>query len=319
MLEVLVARKTLEAEGVAGFELVSAEGGELPAFSAGAHLDVHLPGGLVRQYSLCNPPGERHRYRIAVQREPQSRGGSAAMHALAEGDRLRISEPRNHFPLAAGEAPALLVAGGIGITPLLCMAQALAARNAPFSLHCCSRTRARLAFADLLCAPPLAAHTRLHLDDGPGDQRFDPQAVLAACSPDTHLYVCGPAGFMDQVLDTARRGGWSEARLHREYFSAPATSAPSATADGSFELLLQRSGRVVRVAADRTALQALQDAGVDVPSSCEQGICGTCLTPVLDGEPDHRDLYLTDGEHARNDCFTPCCSRARSARLVIDL
>jgi vanillate O-demethylase ferredoxin subunit len=318
MLEVRVARKTLEAEGIASFELVGVQGGELPAFTAGAHLDVHLPGGLVRQYSLCNPPGERHRYRIAVQREPQSRGGSAAMHALAEGHTLQVSEPRNHFPLAEGEAPALLVAGGIGITPLLCMAQWLASRNAPFTLHYCGRTRTRLAFTDLLCALPLAAHTRLHLDDGPEDQRFDAQAVLAACSADTHLYVCGPPGFMDHVLDTARRGGWSDARLHREYFSAPATPAPTA-ADGSFELLLQRSERVIRVAADQTALQALQDAGIDIPSSCEQGICGTCLTPVLDGEPDHRDLYLTDEEHARNDCFTPCCSRARSARLVVDL
>jgi vanillate O-demethylase ferredoxin subunit len=318
MLEVLVARKTPEAEGIASFELVTAQGVELPPFSAGAHLDVHLPGGLVRQYSLCNPPGERHRYRIAVQREAQSRGGSAAMHALAQGDTLRISEPRNHFPLAAGDAPALLVAGGIGITPLLCMAQSLASRNAPFTLHYCGRTQARLAFVDTLRTPPLAAHTRLHLDDGPEDQRFDAQAVLAACSADTHLYVCGPAGFMEHVLDTARQLSWSEARLHREYFSAPTVPAPTA-ADGSFELLLQRTQRVIRVAPDRTALQALQDAGVDIPSSCEQGICGTCLTPVLGGEPDHRDLYLTDEEHARNDCFTPCCSRARSARLVLDL
>jgi vanillate O-demethylase ferredoxin subunit len=318
MLELVIARKAAEAEGIASFELVDADGRELPAFSAGAHLDVHLPGGLVRQYSLCNPPHERHRYRVAVQREPQSRGGSAAMHALAEGERLRTSEPRNHFALAEGDAPSLLLAGGIGITPLLCMAHALSARGAPFTLHYCGRTQARLAFTTLLADPALAPHTRLHLDDGPQDQRFDAQAVLAGCSPDTQLYVCGPAGFMDHVLETARGLGWPEARLHREYFNAPVSTAPTA-ADGSFELLLQRSGRVIRVAPQQTALQALWDAGVEVQSSCEQGICGTCLTPVLAGEPEHRDLYLTDEEHARNDCFTPCCSRARSPQLVLDL
>jgi vanillate O-demethylase ferredoxin subunit len=317
VLELRVARKTLEAEGIAGFELVSASGGELPAFSAGAHLDVHLPGGLVRQYSLCNAPEERHRYCIAVQREAASRGGSVAMHALGEGDVLKVSEPRNHFPLAPAQGPALLVAGGIGITPILCMAEQLAAQGAPFTLHYCGRTRSRLAFVERLQAPRFGEGTHLHLDDGPDDQRFDAAAVLQACGADTHLYVCGPAGFMDHVLASARALGWAEERLHREYFSAPAMEPQAG--NGSFELLLQRSGRVIPVAPAQTALQALLDAGVEVASACEQGVCGTCLTTVIDGEPDHRDLYLTDDERARNDCFTPCCSRAKGARLVVDL
>lgn len=317
MLELRIARKAHEADGVAGFELVSASGAELPPFSAGAHIDVQLPGGLLRQYSLCNAPGERHRYCIAVQREPQSRGGSAAMHALAEGDVLTASEPRNHFALANEQAPVLLLAGGIGITPILCMAEQLAAQGRAFTLHYCGRTRERLAFVERLQAPRFAGRLHLHLDDGPAEQRFDAVAALSACGAGTHLYVCGPAGFMDHVLASARGLGWAEERLHREYFSAPA-AAPVA-GDSGFELLLRRSGRVIRVAAEQTALQALLDAGVDVASACEQGVCGTCLTPVLDGEPDHRDLYLTEEEQARNDCFTPCCSRAKSSRLVVDL
>ncbi|ODU06505.1 MAG: Vanillate O-demethylase oxidoreductase [Rubrivivax sp. SCN 71-131] len=313
---VRIARKTFEALEVAGFEFVDADGGALPLFSAGSHVDLHLPGEIVRQYSLCNPPGETNRYQIAVLKDPASRGGSSAMHALAEGQCLEIGDPKNHFPLAREAERSLLFAGGIGITPILCMAEHLAATGAEFSLHYCTRSRERTAFAERIEALAFAGRAQFHHDDGPAAQKLDAAAVIGAPAPGTHLYVCGPTGFMEWVLDAARVRGWPEDRLHREYFAA----APVDTAnDGAFDVQLASSGAVVRVAQHQTVVAALAAAGVAIPTSCEQGVCGTCLTRVIDGTPDHRDMYLTDEERARGDQFTPCCSRARTPRLVLDL
>ena len=317
-LQVRVARRTLEAEGICGLELVAADGMPLPAFAAGSHVDVHLPGGIVRQYSLCNDPAETHRYQIAVLRDPGSRGGSAAVHDLvAEGDALRISAPRNHFALAADAPRHLLLAGGIGVTPILCMAERLAQLGASFRMHYSGRSAQRMAFRARIAAAPFADRVQLHFDDGAHAQRLDIAAVLAAAEADTHLYVCGPQGFMDAVLGTARQQGWEEKRLHWEFFAA-ADAGPRG-GDAAFEVQLASSGRVVSVAADQSVTQALLAAGVEVMVSCEQGVCGTCLTRVLAGEVDHRDAYLTPEEQAANDQFTPCCSRARGARLVLDL
>jgi vanillate O-demethylase ferredoxin subunit len=315
---VRVARKTVEAEGICSFELVDPNGESLPSFAAGAHIDVHLPGGLVRQYSLCNDPRETHRYCIAVLHEPESRGGSKAMHLEIDvGDRLTIVGPRNHFELAPRTEHALLLAGGIGITPILSMAEALHARGAAFQLHYCSRSAARMAFADGLRAAPYAAGVRLHLDDGGADQALDLDRVLDAAPPGTHLYVCGPQGFIGAVLAAAQRRNWTSDRVHREYFAAP-DAEPNA-ADKAFEVVLARSGLRVVVDAGRSVVRALADAGVCVPVSCEQGVCGTCLTRVIDGVPDHRDAYLTPEEREAGDQFLPCCSRARGERLVLDL
>jgi vanillate O-demethylase ferredoxin subunit len=315
-IEVRVTRKVDEAEGICSFELQAVDGRPLPAFSAGSHVDVHVPGGLVRQYSLCNDPGEAHRYLIAVLEDAASRGGSVAMHERVQpGDVLTISAPKNHFALAHDATEHLLLAGGIGITPLLCMAERLAVTGAAFTLHYATRSRARTAFVDRIAASPFAARVQHHYDGEPA-QRLDLTRLLAAPRPGRHLYVCGPQGFMDAVLSTARAVGWPEAQLHWEFFGA----APTASADdGSFEVQLASSGRVILVGQDQSVAQALEAAGVIVPTSCEQGVCGTCLTRVLDGVPDHRDLYLTPEEQATGDQFTPCCSRARSARLVLDL
>lgn len=317
-LAVRVARRHTEADGIVSFELVSADGGELPAFEAGAHIDVHVPGGLVRQYSLCNAPSEHHHYQIAVLRDPASRGGSSGMHdSVQEGSVIRVSTPRNHFPLARGPVTHLLIAGGIGLTPLLCMAEDLARHGKPFSLHYCARSRSRAAFVERIANAPWAERARFHFDDPDGAGRIDLDTLLGSPHPDLHLYVCGPQGFMDAVLAQALTSGWSEERLHREYFAA---MAPAATdGDTAFEVRLARSGRVVGIPADITVTRALEAAGVDVPVSCEQGICGTCLTRVLEGEPDHRDMFLSPEEHARNDQFLPCCSRAKSRYLVLDL
>ena len=316
-IAVRVTRKVAEAEDICSFELQAVDGRPLPAFSAGSHVDVHGPGGLVRQYSLCNDPGETHRYLIAVLKDAGSRGGSRAMHEqVNEGDTLTISAPKNHFALAHDATEHLLLAGGIGITPLLCMAERLAVSGAAFTLHYATRSRARTAFIERIAGSSFAARVQHHFDDGDTAQRLNLAQALAAPRPGAHLYVCGPQGFMDAVLAAARAAGWPEAQLHWEFFGA----APVDTAnDGGFEVQLASSGRVIVVARDQSVAQALEAAGVIVPTSCEQGVCGTCLTRVLDGVPDHRDLYLTPEEQAANDQFTPCCSRAKSARLVLDL
>ncbi|MBX3604056.1 MAG: oxidoreductase [Piscinibacter sp.] len=316
-LSVRVARRRVEAEGICSFELVAADGAPLPAFAAGSHVDVQVPGGPTRQYSLCNDPTETHRYLIAVLRDAASRGGSAAMHdVVREGDLLTISAPRNHFALAHEAASHLLLAGGIGITPLLCMAERLANVGAAFEMHYCTRSRERTAFVERIAGASFAPRVQHHYDDGPAAQKLDIPALLAAPQPGRHLYVCGPKGFMDAVLGSARAAGWPEAQLHYEFFSAEV--APQA-GDGSFEVQLASSGRIVVVPADRSVVQALAESGVTVATSCEQGVCGTCLTRVIDGVPEHRDLYLTPEEQAAGDQFLPCCSRAKSARLVLDL
>jgi vanillate O-demethylase ferredoxin subunit len=316
-LTVRVARKADEATDICTFELVDVGGRPLPPFSAGAHIDVHLPNGLTRQYSLCNDPAERHRYLIGVLRDPATRGGSKAMHDLVnEGDLLQISAPRNHFPLAHGSRRSVLLAGGIGVTPILCMAERLASDGAAFEMHYCSRSRDRMAFHDRIAASAFASHVRFHFDDRAAEQRLDIAALLAAPEAGLHLYVCGPKSFMDAVLGTARAQGWPEAQLHYEYFTAALT--PSAEAS-SFHVKVASSGRIVPVPADRTVVEALADVGIVIPTSCCQGVCGTCMTRVLDGIPDHKDLYLSPEEQAQNDQFAPCCSRSKSTLLVLDL
>ena len=316
-LTVRLLRKTAEAQDIASFELVAEDGRPLPAFGAGAHIDVQLPGGLTRQYSLCNDPQETHRYLIAVLRDPASRGGSAAMHdAVAVGQLLQISPPKNHFALAHGADRSLLLAGGIGITPLLCMAELLAQAGADFELHYCTRSLERTAFAGRIQGSAFADRVHLHLDAGAAAQQLDLAGLLGTPRAGEHVYVCGPKGFMDAVLGTARAAGWPEAQLHFEFFGAAA--APAA-GDAAFEVQLASSGRVLPVAAGQTVVQALADAGIEVMTSCGQGVCGTCLIRVLAGQPEHRDLYLAPEEQAANDQFLPCCSRARSARLVLDI
>lgn len=315
-LQVRIAHREAEADGIVRFELVSASGMPLPAFTAGAHIDVMLGEGLIRQYSLCGHPADRNRYQLGVLLDPASRGGSRAMHALGEGAALTISAPRNHFELAAGASRHLLLAGGIGVTPLLCMAEQLAADGADFTLHYCTRSLDRTAFRTRIATADWAARAQVHVDDGEASQTFDMKGVLAPPEPGTHLYVCGPKGFMDAVLATARAQGWPEDRIHYEFFAGAVVTTE---ADADFEVKLAKSGRVIPVRREQTVVQALAAAGVDLPVSCEQGVCGTCLTRVVDGTPDHRDMYMTPAEQAKNDCFTPCCSRSLSPLLVIDL
>jgi vanillate O-demethylase ferredoxin subunit len=315
-IAVKVLRKKQEALDIASFELVKPDGSALPGFSAGSHIDVQVPGGLTRQYSLCNDATEQHRYRIAVLRDANSRGGSAGMHAtVKEGDTLLISEPRNHFPLVHAQST-LLFAGGIGVTPLLAMAQRLATIGADFVLHYCTRSVERTAFRDEIAASAYAQRVQFHFDDGDAAQKLDLEKAIGKPQAGTHIYVCGPTGFIDWVVKTAQQLGWPQEQVHLEYFGA---APQDTTGDRAFQVKIASSGAVYEVPADQTVVHALQEHGIEILTSCEQGVCGTCITRVLQGECDHRDLYFTDEEKAANDQFTPCCSRAKGAMLVLDL
>lgn len=315
-IDVKVVRKAREAEEIVSFELARAAGGVLPPFSAGAHIDVHVGGGSVRQYSLCNDPQETHRYLIAVLRDPKSRGGSVAMHErINEGDVIRISEPKNHFPLVHAKKT-LLFAGGIGVTPILCMAERLANIGADFEMHYCARSQERTAFVDRICRSSWGKRVHFHFDDSPAESRLDLPPLLAWPDVGTHLYVCGPGGFIEYVTSTAKQSGWAGSNVHLEYFG----SQPQDTsADGEFEVRIASSGKCFTIPKDKTVVSVLEQNDIDIPISCEQGVCGTCITRVLDGTPDHRDVYFTDEERAKNDQFTPCCSRSKSKVLVLDL
>ncbi|PWC80668.1 Vanillate O-demethylase oxidoreductase [Azospirillum sp. TSH100] len=316
-LNMLVGRFRRETDDIVSIELVDADGHPLPAFSAGSHIDVHIGNGLVRQYSLCNSPAETNRYVIGVLKDPKSRGGSVALHdMLAEGLRLRIGEPRNLFPLDETADRSLLFAGGIGITPMLAMAERLRMLGRPFELHYWGRSLSRMAFLNHIAASDFKDDVRIHCDDAPEDQRVVPDDVLPDPEPGSHVYVCGPQGFIDRVLERARMRGWPESRLHKEYFGS-AVSDPAD--DGAFTIRIAHTGAIVPVKPGQSVVAALAEHGIELPVSCEQGVCGTCLTRIVDGIPDHRDSYLTDDEREANTLFLPCCSRAKSECLVIDI
>ena len=313
LVRVVAVRK--EATDIASFEFVRDDGQALPGFDAGAHVDVLLPGLPARQYSLCNPPGEMHRYLIAVLKEPQSRGGSRFLHEkVSVGDTLTISAPKNHFALDASAKRTLLLAGGIGVSPLLAMAEALSAADAPFTMHYCARSRDRMAFAEALSAERFRGRVHLHFSDGPAEQKLVLAPLLATRGEDEHVYICGPERFMNAAKSVALAAGWPEAAVHTEFFSGHVEQRDS---DADFDIEIAETGQVITVSKGQTALDALLAAGIDVPNSCTEGVCGMCMTQVRDGIPDHRDQFLTAAERARNDAFMPCCSRAQTKRLLI--
>ncbi|RDU98870.1 PDR/VanB family oxidoreductase [Trinickia dinghuensis] len=316
-LKVKIRRRVHEAEGIIALELVDPSGGELPPFDAGAHVEVDVGNGLTRHYSLCNSPQERDRYVLGVLREPSSRGGSASIHeGFHEGTCIEVSPPRNHFALDESAGHSVLVAGGIGITPLLAMAWRLHALGASFELHYCVRNRARAAFIDLLRQSPFAERVTVHCDDDGDAARLNMRAMLQNPRPDTHVYVCGPGGFINALIYVARDCAWNEANVHYEFFAA---SVCASGAGSGFVVHAARSGLRVDVPAGKSVAQALLEAGIDVPLSCEQGVCGTCLTRVLEGVPEHRDVFLTPEERAANDRMLLCCSRAHSPLLRLDI
>ncbi|MFB4315974.1 PDR/VanB family oxidoreductase [Actinomadura sp. 21ATH] len=309
--EVRVTGKTPVADGVVALTLARPDGGRLPDWTPGAHIDLVLPGGLTRQYSLCGDRWDARSYRVGVLREPAGRGGSAFVHdELRVGDPVGIGGPRNNFRLVPAERY-LFIAGGIGITPLLPMITQAELLGIEWRLLYGGRTRASMAFLDEL--RPYGGKVTVVPQDEHG--LLDLAAWLPEPAAGAKVYCCGPGALLDAV--ERRCGGWPAGLLRTERFVAAARQA--AATDGAFEVELRRSGRTLTVGRRQSLLQALGEAGVHVLSSCRQGLCGTCETTVLDGVPDHRDSLLDDAERAAGDCMFVCVSRAAGDRLVLDL
>lgn len=315
-LAVRVAAIRDEAVDIRSFELVSADGNPLPAYTAGSHIDVQLKPGLTRQYSLCGAPGDFARYLIAVKREADSRGGSAAMHALKVGDTLTIGAPRNNFPLFPTASHHLLIAGGIGVTPFLSMAQELNAAGASFELQYFTRSIEHTAFHERLSGPGLREKVAFHYALDPDRVRAYLRRLLWQRKPDAHLYLCGPRSFMD-LVETVAAATWPPDAVHLEYFAADPSSLSGPRE--SFEVMVASTGATYSVPAEKSIVQVLAENGIDIPVSCEQGVCGTCLTGVIEGDPDHRDVFLNNDEKNRCDRMLLCVSRARSPRITLDL
>ena len=287
----------------------------LPEGAAGAHVTVFIQEGLIRQYSLVAHDDARNRYRIAVKRDANGRGGSKAMHELKAGDVIRISPPKNNFMLYENARRFILISGGIGLTPMLAMAHRLIRLGKEFELHVCARNDAAIPFKDELAVSRLARHVQIHLDQDNGRSSLDPRAVFTRPDADTQIYICGPGGFMDWLTDAAVKQGWAPENIRIESFSAPIAD------DGdnhAFTLHLSKSNKDISVLADQSILDALQHSGVEPKYACMQGTCGTCVVKVSDGEVDHRDAYLSETEKAANTQMCLCVSRAKGERLSIE-
>ncbi|MCQ4210587.1 PDR/VanB family oxidoreductase [Streptomyces longispororuber] len=310
----VVAAREDVAEGVVALTLTRSDGARLPDWTPGAHIDLVLPDGTTRQYSLCGDRWDAYRYRIAVLREPEGRGGSAYVHdRLRPGDRVGVGGPRNNFPLVPA-AKYLFVAGGIGITPLVPMLHQAELVGADWQLLYGGRTRDSMAFRDELAS---AYGGRVHVAPQDETGLLDLTHWLGTAPTDCPVYCCGPAPLLAAVEDAVRATGRPHRSLRTEVFTAAAQAAP--VRDTPFDVELRRSGTTVTVPPDTSVLAAVRAAGADVLSSCEQGTCGTCLTTVVEGRPDHRDSVLADHERATGDCMLLCVSRSCGDRLVLDL
>jgi ferredoxin-NADP reductase len=316
LLQLAVAQVLQLTPAIRSFVLRNAEGGALPPFAPGAHLGVQVvqPGGSagLRAYSLARPhTAGDDAYEIAVQCEPQGAGGSAWMHALAPGDALTAHAPRNDFALREGDAAPLLIAGGIGITPLLCMARALAAQGKPFDFFYATRSEASTAY--LHEARALGA-TVVH-DGGDSSRGLDLRAVLAHPQPGRHVHLCGPRGMVQAAVDTARAQDWPDDHVHFELFAGAIAQA----GDTPFEVRTLRSGKTLTVPPGQSLLDVLIAAGLDPMYDCRQGDCGVCAVDVVEGVPDHRDHNLSPREKAGGKTLCTCVSRARTPHLVLDI
>ena len=312
-LDVTISSCEQVGKNILSLSLSATDGTKLPSSEAGSHVDVHIKSGLIRQYSLSNNPNQSSSYRLGILKDDNSRGGSAWVHDnFKAGSQIRIGRPRNNFPLAEQAKHSILFAGGIGITPMLSMAHHLTNIGARFELHYCARSRENLAFFEELLG--FGASIHFHLDDGPEDQKLNIDTVLQKPGPDRHLYVCGPNGFMDFVVDAAARNNWVKETVHLERFGAEVDT------DGApFTLVAHRSGKTFEIQPGETISSRLIEASIDVQMSCQSGVCGTCLTKVIEGTPDHRDFVQTDLEKASNARITLCCSRSKTKRLVVDI
>ncbi|MFC4522592.1 PDR/VanB family oxidoreductase [Cupriavidus pinatubonensis] len=302
-----------EARGIVSLELQDPDGATLPEYGPGAHIDLHLGNGLVRSYSLCGAPEVRDRYTVGVLQDRNSRGGSRYVHEqLRVGATLTVSAPRNNFELDESAAHTVLVAGGIGVTPIVCMARRLAELGRSFTLLYCARTRAEAAFVESLSAYGDAV--RFHFDDEAGAPP-DMNAMLAGQDAQTHLYCCGPGPMLNAFEAACEAHGYPN--VHIERFAAdPSTESVQ---EGEYVVQLSRTGSLVKVPSGKSLLDALLEAGLDVEHSCREGVCGSCETAVLEGCPDHRDSVLSNSERASNKTMMVCVSGCKGSRLVLDL
>jgi tetrachlorobenzoquinone reductase len=316
LLRVRLKAITYEAERINAYHLHPLDGGVLPPFTAGSHVDLHFADKMIRSYSLLNDQDERHRYVVAVNLDQAGRGGSKFIHEhFRVGDILAIRPPSNNFELAESAEHSVLIAGGIGITPILSMILRLQKLRRPWELHYAARTRASAAFLDRL--EPLrerdGARINVNFDEEPGGRMIDLAKIVAQAPVGADFYCCGPASMLTAF--EAATISCLPGRTHVEYFSAKEAPAVS----GGFEVILQRSGKSLFVPAGKTILDTLLDAGVNVAYACSEGVCGTCETKVLQGEPDHRDVVLSEDERAANKSMMICCSGSKSPRLVLDI
>ncbi|PUA17338.1 PDR/VanB family oxidoreductase [Glaciimonas sp. PCH181] len=330
-MSLLVRQIRFEAVGINSFELVHPTGEALPAVTAGAHIDMHLAGGVIRQYSLCNNPGERHRYVIAVLREEVGRGGSRLMHeSLRVQDVVSVSQPRNNFSLISDAKKHILLAGGIGVTPLKAMAHYLESTGEDYELHYCAKGQEHAAFREEFAAQVEKGRVIFHFDGGNPRDGLDIVALLAAHVEGTHVYYCGPGGFMAACAKAAQH--WPRGTVHFEHFKAPdpvksevvsvdaisdATSDAASEVAGGFSVQIASTGALIAIPDDKSIVEALADSGVVIETSCQSGLCGTCKLRYLSGEVDHRDFILSDDEHL--EYLTACVSRPKSKLLVLDL
>ncbi len=314
LIQAHVVERSEIGDGIISLALATDGDSGLPTWTPGAHIDLHIRSGLVRQYSLTGPVSEKT-YRIAVQKEPESRGGSVEVHRKYQvGSKIQIGVPRNHFPLNEDAGFILLFSGGIGLTPLLAMAWRLHELGRPFAWHISARSRSRLPFSKELDALPFRDRIVLHIDDEQNGKLLDAGDILRSASKDCHVYVCGPRGYMAFIEETARRVGVANERFHQEYFGAEIDTTGS-----PFTVIAVRAGRSIEVGGTETILSALQREGIEVETACQNGVCGTCLTKVIEGRPDHRDMVLTDVEKASNEMIAVCCSRSQSRILKLDV
>jgi tetrachlorobenzoquinone reductase len=316
VMQVRVKRISFEADNINSYELVSPDGGDLAPFTAGSHIDLHLSNGMIRSYSLVNDQGERNRYVIAVNNDAASRGGSKLIHeTMRVGDIITVSLPRNNFALQEDAGHSILIAGGIGITPLLSMIRRLEALGRSWELFYAARTRLTAAFLDELktLRPDDHPNLNLNFDQEPEARMMDLSSIVKAALPDAHLYCCGPVPMLEafEAATVDRPTG----HVHVEYFKAREKPA----AEGGFEVKLARSNRTIAVQAGQTILDALLEAGISANYACTEGVCGTCETRVIEGIPDHRDLFLSKEEQEANKTIMICCSGAKSPTLVLDI
>ncbi|SEA69322.1 PDR/VanB family oxidoreductase [Marinobacterium iners] len=312
--EATIIKKETIADNIVHLVLEDCRGKGFAPFEPGAHIDLHIDDKTIRQYSLINSLDGGHTYEIAILREANGRGGSIKVHdTLQPGDKVKVGPPRNAFPLQRSDF-SVLIAGGIGITPIISMADYLEHQGQPFTLHYCTRSAKAAALRDRIESSTYADRTRFYFDDQA--MRFDPTA-LEIDIPDKRLYVCGPQGFIEFIKRSAEEAGWPKERIHYESFQK---AEGGKTGHGkAFTLIIDGTGDQVEVAADETALEALERKGYEIPCSCEQGICGTCILDVIAGIPDHHDAFFTDKERLENLRFTPCCSRALTPSLTVKL